>query len=39
LRDLWVEHVFWIRGYVLANHAHDATQAKIATAEVVRCAL
>jgi len=35
LRDLWVEHVFWIRSYVLANHVHDATQAKIAEAEVV----
>ena len=35
LRDLWVEHVFWIRSYVLANHAQDATQARIAEAEVV----
>jgi hypothetical protein len=35
LRDLWVEHVFWIRSYVLANHAHDAAQAKVAEAEVV----
>jgi hypothetical protein len=34
LRDLWVEHIFWIRNYVLAEHAHDATQAKIAEAEV-----
>jgi hypothetical protein len=35
LRDLWVEHVFWIRSYVLANHAHDTAQARIAEQEVV----
>lgn len=35
LRDLWVEHVFWIRSYVLATHAHDAVQSKIAETEVV----
>ena len=35
LRDLWVEHIFWIRSYVLATHAHDATQSKIAEQEVV----
>jgi hypothetical protein len=35
LRDLWVEHVFWIRSYVLATHAHDAAQSKIAETEVV----
>jgi hypothetical protein len=35
LRDLWVEHIFWIRSYVLATHAHDAKQAKIAEQEVV----
>lgn len=35
LRDLWVEHVFWIRGYVLAQRAGDAAQAKVAEAEVV----
>lgn len=35
LRDLWVEHVFWIRSYVVATHAHDPVQAKIAEQEVV----
>lgn len=35
LRDLWVEHVFWIRSYVLATHAHDVTQSKIAEAEII----
>lgn len=35
LRDLWVEHVFWIRNYVLATHAHDSAQAKAAEQEVV----
>jgi len=35
LRDLWVEHVFWIRSYVLATHAHDEAQSKIAEKEVV----
>ncbi|MEO7774756.1 MAG: hypothetical protein ABIT36_03085 [Steroidobacteraceae bacterium] len=35
LRDLWVEHVFWIRSYVLATHSRDATQARIAETEVV----
>jgi hypothetical protein len=35
LRDLWVEHVFWIRSYVLATHAHDTAQSKIAEQEVV----
>ena len=28
LRDLWVEHVFWIRSYMLATHAHDTAQSK-----------
>ena len=27
LRDLWVEHVFWIRSYVLAADAGDDRQA------------
>jgi hypothetical protein len=35
LRDLWVEHVFWIRSYVLASHAHDPLQEKAAEQEVV----
>ncbi len=35
LRDLWVEHAFWIRSYVLATHAGDAVQSKVAEAEVV----
>ena len=35
LRDLWGEHVFWIRSYVLATHAHDESQSKTAETEVV----
>lgn len=35
LRDLWVEHVFWIRSYVMATHAHDAVRSKIAEQQVV----
>lgn len=35
LRDLWVEHVFWIRSYVLATHAGDEAQSRIAENEVV----
>ena len=35
LRDLWVEHIFWIRSYVLATHAGDEAQRKIAETEVV----
>lgn len=35
LRDLWVEHIFWIRSYVLAEHAGDEAQSKIAEEEVV----
>ena len=35
LRDLWVEHVFWIRSYVMATHAHDPVQSKVAEQEVV----
>ena len=35
LRDLWVEHVFWIRSYVLAMHAGDQAQSKVAEKEVV----
>ncbi|HEY6643214.1 hypothetical protein [Povalibacter sp.] len=35
LRDLWVEHVFWIRSYVLATNAGDEAQRAVAEAEVV----
>lgn len=35
LRDLWVEHALWIRSYVLATHAGDADQSKVAEAEVL----
>jgi len=35
LRDLWVEHVFWIRSYVLAAHAQDNAQRDVAESEVV----
>ena len=35
LRDLWVEHAFWIRNYVLATHAGDTQQSKVAEAEVI----
>ena len=35
LRDLWVEHVFWIRSYVLATDAGDEAQRKVAEDEVV----
>lgn len=35
LRDLWVEHAFWIRSYVLAADARDNAQQEIAESEVV----
>ena len=35
LRDLWVEHVFWIRSYVLAAHSSDEAQRKAAETEVL----
>lgn len=35
LRDLWVEHVFWIRSYVIAGASDDATQRAAAETEVV----
>ena len=35
LRDLWVEHIFWIRSYVLAAHASDEAQHKAAETEVL----
>jgi hypothetical protein len=35
LRDLWVEHVFWIRNYAIANQAANQAQAKAAADQVV----
>ena len=35
LRDLWVEHVFWIRSYFIAVHAGDSPQQEVAAGEVV----
>lgn len=35
LRDLWVEHIFWIRNYAIANQAGDKAQAKVAADQVV----
>ena len=35
LRDLWVEHAFWIRNYVLATHEGDRAQQKVAEVEVL----
>lgn len=35
LRDLWVEHVFWIRSYVIASSSKDASQAAVAEQQVV----
>ena len=35
LRDLWVEHVFWIRNYVTASAAGNKSQSKVATDQVV----
>ncbi|WP_449434465.1 hypothetical protein [Pseudomonas putida] len=35
LRDLWVEHVFWVRNYAVANQAGNAKQAAVAANEVV----
>lgn len=35
LRDLWVEHIFWIRNYAIANQAADKQQAKVAADQVV----
>jgi hypothetical protein len=34
-RDLWVEHIFWIRNYALANQFADQKQAKVAADQVV----
>ncbi len=35
LRDLWVEHIFWVRNYVVAAKAGDAARSKVAADEVV----
>lgn len=35
LRDLWVEHIFWVRNYAVANQAGNAKQAEVAANEVV----
>ena len=35
LRDLWVEHVFWIRNYVTASAANHASEKKVAADQVV----
>ncbi|MHC8294682.1 hypothetical protein [Pseudomonas sp. LB3P58] len=35
LRDLWVEHIFWIRNYAVANQAANKQQAKVAADQVV----
>jgi hypothetical protein len=35
LRDLWVEHIFWIRDYATANQAGNHKQADVAVKQVV----
>jgi len=35
LRDLWVEHVFWIRNYVVASADGNATEKAVAAEQVV----
>lgn len=35
LRDLWVEHVFWVRSYFVAAHSQDNDQRDQAASEVV----
>lgn len=35
LRDLWVEHVFWVRSYVVGANWKEADQAKVAEERVV----
>ncbi|AYC31844.1 hypothetical protein D3880_05345 [Pseudomonas cavernae] len=35
LRDLWVEHIFWVRNYVIANQQGERKQADTAVTEVV----
>jgi hypothetical protein len=35
LRGLWVEHIFWIRNYAIANQAANKQQAQVAADQVV----
>ena len=35
LRDLWVEHVFWIRNYVAASAAGNQNEKNVATDQVI----
>ncbi|WP_166359512.1 hypothetical protein [Pseudomonas akapageensis] len=35
LRDLWVQHIFWIRNYAMANQAGNSAEAKVAADQVV----
>jgi len=35
LRGLWVEHIFWVRNYVIANQAGNHKQTEMAAKEVV----
>ena len=35
LRDLWVEHVFWIRNYVVASKEGNQNEKKVATEQVL----
>ncbi|MFC4861387.1 hypothetical protein ACS8MQ_09635 [Pseudomonas sp. MAHUQ-62] len=35
LRDLWVEHIFWVRNYVVANQDGQRKQADAAATQVV----
>ena len=35
MRDLWVEHVFWIRNYVIASAAKNAGPSQVAADQVV----
>src|SRR5437868_6137905 len=35
LRDLWAEHIFWIRNYVVANQQGNRAQANMAVTQVV----
>ncbi|AGA74840.1 hypothetical protein CXG50_19275 [Pseudomonas plecoglossicida] len=35
LRDLWVEHIFWVRNHAVANQAGNAKEAEVAAKEVV----
>jgi len=36
LRDLWVDHIFWVRSVVLSTKYGDAQAAKVAEANVVQ---